>query len=618
MKILDKINSSDDIKKLSLKELNCLADEIRTFLIENVSKTGGHLASNLGTVELTLALNRVFDPKTDRIVWDVGHQAYTHKIINGRKNKFSTLRQEGGISGFPKTAESITDAFETGHSSTSVSAALGFAAANRLCGGKAHSIAVIGDGAFTGGLAFEGINNAAEQKLPLIVILNDNGMAISKNIGGISKYLQKVRNDTAYFKIKTFLRNRLDSSPKLGRKIVNFTRGIRDIVKKLTLDKELFENLGLKYYGPVDGHDIKSLISVLTYAKTKSEPLLIHVKTVKGKGYSLAEKKPDDFHGVGCFDPETGEAITKNNALSYSALFGREIIKQGEKNKKLVCITAAMPQGTGLCGFAQKFPPRFFDCGIAEEHSVTFAAALAASGLIPVFAVYSTFLQRAYDQILHDAALTGRHIVLCIDRAGIVGRDGETHQGVYDLSYLSHIPNMVIMAPSGRTQFAEMLDFALNVCRCPVAIRYPRADAKDFYKPAAPLELGMAETVKDGSEVLIVSIGTVIAEALGAAKLLEKKNISAAVVDARFLKPFDSETVEKYAKKAKVVVSVEDNVLSGGLSEAVCKAAKKEVICFGLKDEPITQGSIEQIKKRYGITAKNIAKIIEEKLEQEN
>jgi len=617
MDILKQIKSSSDIKRIPLNKLDALAAEIRTFLIENVSKTGGHLASNLGTVELTLALCRVFDTEYDRIVWDVGHQSYTYKILTGRKDMFSTLRQFEGLSGFPKTTESLSDAFNTGHSSTSVSAALGFAAANHIKGEMRRSIAIIGDGALTGGLAFEAINNAAESKLPLIIILNDNGMAISENTGGLSRYLKKIRNDSLYFKIKSYLKGRLENSTSAGKTLVSTMRTIKNFVKKLTLDKELFETLGLKYYGPIDGHDIRSLIGALEYVKNSDKPLLVHVKTVKGKGYSPAEKSPNKFHGVGKFDPETGEALSLSKNDVYSDLFGKEIVKIASDNPSVLCITAAMPESTGLSEFAQKYPNRFFDCGIAEAHAVTFSAAIAQTGLIPVFAVYSTFLQRAYDQILHDAALTNQHIVLAIDRAGAVGPDGETHQGIYDLSYLSHIPNMLIMAPSGKTVFSQMLNMAVNECSSPVAVRYPRGEAFDLDIPIAPLEFGKADYITFGDtntfDAVIVSIGTVLKEAIAAAEILKKSCVSTVVIDARFSKPFDEETVKKFADKSKVVASVEDNVTLGGLSDTIRRTLERKILTFGYADEPLHQGKIDQLKEKYGITAQNIAdKILEE------
>ncbi len=611
MGMLEKIKSVSDLEGLSYKELNILAEEIRHFMIENISRTGGHLASNLGTVELTLSLYRVFNPEKDKIVWDVGHQAYTHKILTGRRDEFKTLRKLDGVSGFPRPDESPADVFQAGHASNSVSAALGFAEGIKLKGELCHAVAIIGDGALTGGLSYEGLNNAGGRKVPLIVVLNDNGMSISENVGGLSKYLKKFRNDTLYFKIKSGLKAVARVLPK-GDTLINILAGIKDYIKKITLGKGIFENLGFKYYGPVDGHDIRSLECVFEYVKNSNTPVLVHVKTKKGKGYQLAEENPDSFHGVSEFDAESGKILVKAEGETYSDVFGREIVRLAKKNKDIVCITAAMPQGTGLCEFSEKFPERFFDSGIAEEHSVTFASALSKEGLVPVFAVYSTFLQRAYDQILHDTALCKNHVVFAIDRAGAVGADGETHQGIYDLSYLSHIPGMVIMAPSGKTQMEKMLDFAVNRCNQPVAVRYPRGRAEDYYKSEEKIEMGRAEIVRDGNDVLIISIGTTLNEALCSAKILEERGISAKVIDARFLKPFDEELVLRESKGIKVVATIEDNVKIGGLSDAVMRTLGRKILTFGYEDRPLPHGTISELKSLNGITKENIADRIEE------
>ncbi len=611
MGMLEDIKSVSDLERLSYKELNILAEEIRRFMIENISKTGGHLASNLGTVEMTLALYRVFNPECDKIVWDVGHQAYTHKILTGRKDEFQTLRKLDGISGFPRPDESMVDVFQAGHASNSVSAALGFAEAIKLKGEECHAVAIIGDGALTGGLSYEGLNNAGGRKVPLVVVLNDNGMSISENVGGLSRYLKKFRNDTLYFKIKTGLKAFARVFPK-GDALINFLARVKDYIKKITLGKGIFENLGLKYYGPIDGHDIRSMECVFEYVKNSDTPVLVHVKTRKGKGYQIAEKNPDSFHGVSGFDAESGKLVEKTAGETYSDVFGERIIRLAEKNKDLVCITAAMPQGTGLWEFSQKFPERFFDSGIAEEHSVTFASALSKEGLVPVFAVYSTFLQRAYDQIMHDTALCKNHVIFAIDRAGAVGADGETHQGIYDLSYLSHIPNMVIMAPSGKTQMKKMLDFAVYNCSQPVAVRYPRGKAEDYYKSEEKIELGKAEIVKDGKDVLIISIGTVLKEALDSAEILEGRGISVKIVDARFLKPFDEELVLRESEGVKVIATIEDNVKLGGLSDVVRRTLERKVLAFGYEDKPLPHGTISELKSLNGITKENIADKIEE------
>lgn len=617
MGILENINSASDLKRIPQDKLPALTEEIREFIIDNVSKTGGHLASNLGTVELTIALLRIFDAEYDRIIWDVGHQSYTYKILTGRKDRFSSLRQAEGISGFPKTSESKADAFNTGHSSTSISLALGFAAVNKIKDVPKKSIAVIGDGALTGGLAFEAINNAAALKLPIIIILNDNGMSISENVGGISAHLKKIKNDNLYFKLKALINNNFENSSEFGRKTVSALRKTRDFVKKHTIGKELFENLGLKYYGPIDGHNISSLESVLNYVKNFDKPVLIHIKTTKGKGYLPAEENPGKFHGIGKFDKLTGDALSKKDFKTYSEIFGETIFDIAKTNQKVVAITAAMPESTGLSEFSKAYPDRFFDCGIAEEHAVTFSAAISEAGFTPVFAVYSTFLQRAYDEILHDVAINNKHVVFAIDRAGVVGEDGETHQGIYDLSYLSHIPNMTIMAPSGEKVFAEMLDMAINTFSGPVAIRYPRGAATDPDIDVPPLSFLKAETYlygeKDKAECVIISIGTVLKDAVAAAKILEKKGHSTIVVDARFLKPLDEETIKPLIDKAKAVACVEDNIILGGLSDSIRRISDKKVLAFGYEDEPVLQGSITQIKEKYGITSENIAeKIIEE------
>lgn len=616
MGILDNINSITDLKRIPEEKLSDLAGEIREFIIDNVSKTGGHLASNLGTVELTIALLRIFDAEHDRIIWDVGHQSYTYKILTGRKNAFQTLRQEGGISGFPKTCESDADAFNTGHSSTSISLALGFSAVNKITKGTKKSIAIIGDGALTGGLAFEAINNAAEKKLPLIIILNDNGMSISENVGGISAHLKKIKNDTLYFKLKTIIKKHFENSSELGKKIVSGLRRTKDFIKKHTIDKELFENLGLRYYGPIDGHDIHSLESVLNYVKDTTKPVLIHIKTTKGKGYLPAEENPGKFHGIGKFDKETGAELSKRDYKTYSEVFGDEILNIAKENEKIIAITAAMPDSTGLTKFSSLYPDRFFDCGIAEEHAVTFSAAVSEAGFTPVFAVYSTFLQRAYDEIIHDVAINNKHVVFAIDRAGAVGEDGETHQGIYDLSFLSHIPNMVIMAPSGKKVFTQMLDMAINKLDCPVAVRYPKGVSEnlDIHIPDVEFKKAAVYNNSDLNTCVIISIGTVLKESINASEILKEKGISACVVDARFLKPLDEETIKPLIENAKVIATVEDNITLGGLSDSIRRISNKEILSFGYKDEPVLQGSIKQIKEKYGITSENIAKKIIEEL----
>ncbi len=611
-KLLDEINSSDDVKKLNIPELKILAEEIREFLIDSISKHGGHLSSNLGTVELTLALHKVFDFSSDKIVWDVGHQAYTHKIITERRNRFSTLRQKDGISGFPKTDENPADAFNTGHSSTSVSAALGFAQGFKMSGVSSHSVAVIGDGALTGGMAYEALNHAGSSKLPLIVILNDNGMSISENVGGLSQHLRKATSHSKYINLKAVVTNFLKSLPVIGEPFIKLAHISKRFLKKILLQKKLFENMGLEYLGPIDGHNLKELISIITYAKKLDKPVIVHVSTQKGKGYQPSEEQPSLFHGVGHFDPETGN-VSACDEGTYSDTFGRELAKLAETNEKIVGITAAMPLGTGMSEFAEKFPERFFDVGIAEQHAVTFSAAMAKSGYTPVFAVYSTFLQRGYDQILHDVALQNLHVVFAIDRAGAAGSDGETHQGIYDLSYLSHIPNMTILAPSSCEELKEMLNFAVNECTGPVAIRYPKG--KDSLNPTSiePIVLGGGIVERSGSDVLIVALGSEVAESLKAAEILEKSGISAEVMNARFLKPFDEKLFEASAKGKKLIAISEDNVCIGGLSSIVRKLHAGKILEFSFPDRPLIQGTIAEQKALAGIDAESIAqKIIAE------
>ncbi len=590
---LDDINSSDDVKKLNIPELKILAEEIRNFLVDNISKHGGHLSSNLGTVELTLALHKVFDFSFDKIVWDVGHQCYTHKILTGRRDSFSTLRQKDGISGFPKTEESETDAFNTGHASTSVSAALGFAKAFELEKSSAHAVAVIGDGALTGGMAYEALNHAGSTNTPLIVILNDNGMSISENVGGLSQYLRKATSRSRYIGTKAAVNRFLKNLPVVGEPFRKLIHKGKRILKKSLLQKKLFENMGLEYLGPIDGHDLKELITLINYAKSLKRPVIIHILTQKGKGYTPSEENPSLYHGIGKFNPETGEC-TCENCETFSSVFGDEITRLAETNPKLVAVTAAMPLGTGLDKFAQRFPNRFFDVGIAEQHAVTFSAAMSKAGFVPVFAVYSSFLQRGYDQILHDVALQNLHTIFAIDRAGASGNDGETHQGIYDLSYLSHIPNMTILAPSSCIELKKMLDFSVNLCEGPVAIRYPKGECPRKEHNCPPVTMGKGIMEKDGSQLLLVALGSQVSVALEVAKRLEESGISAAVMNARFLKPFDKALFLKAQEGKTLVATLEDNVCFGGLADTVRKYATLPVAEFSFPDEPLAQGSVSE------------------------
>ena len=615
-KTLDKVNNIDDLKKLDKSELPNLASDIRAFLIENVSKTGGHLAPNLGVVELTIALHYVFNSPADKIIFDVGHQCYVHKILTGRKNKFSTLRKLNGISGFPKTRESKHDIFNTGHSSTSISSALGIATANKLNGKNDFAIAVIGDGALTGGLAFEGLNNAKIDDTNLIVILNDNQMSISPSVGNLSNYLNQMRSNSLYTNSKAKIKNILERIPLIGNAIIHLVENSKNALRHALLPNSvMFEQFGFTYLGPIDGHNLNDLTKILERAKSVRKPVLIHIVTKKGKGYKPAEDRPDVFHGVGKFDVESGK-INTSSSLSYSKRFGDELIKNAKSNDKIVAITAAMPKSTGLYEFSKEFPNRFFDVGIAEEHAVSFASGLASQGFIPFFAVYSTFLQRAYDEIIHDIALQNAHVVLAIDRAGIVGADGETHHGIYDLSYLSHIPNMTIMAPKDGNELAKMMDFAINY-NGPVAIRYSRDGYADSLTDVAEceIELGKAEILHTGKDLTIVAIGKTVATALEVSKILKKKKISAEVINVRFLKPLDSDTIMNSLRKTKRIITIEDNVITGGLASAIQNLIinEKDILFkkfFAYPDEFIKHGSTSEIEDEFGLSSEKIAKKI--------
>lgn len=610
-KYLDKINNTKDLKKLKIKELPDLCNDIRNFLVDNISKTGGHLASNLGIVELTVALHYIFNSPEDKIIYDVGHQCYVHKILTGRKNEFNTLRKLNGLSGFPKPVESIHDVFNTGHSSTSISSALGIAVANKLEKNNNYSIAVIGDGALTGGLAFEALNNATIKNTNLIVILNDNNMSISKSVGNLSSYLNKIRSNKIYRKTKSKLKNILRHIPYLGKIIIKTIEWIKNGLKQILLPKStLFEYFGFSYLGPIDGHNIEDLIEFTERAKIINKPVLLHVVTEKGKGYKPAQNNPDEFHGIGAFDKSTGIA-TKKTEESYSNTFGKVVLSLANKNEKIVAITAAMPDGTGLKQFSRKYPDRFFDVGIAEEHAVTFASGLAKQNYIPIFAVYSTFLQRAYDQIIHDVALQNLHVILAIDRAGIVGADGETHHGIFDLSYLSHIPNLTILAPKDGIELRQMIKFAV-LHNGPIAIRYPRDGyIEELTKPTKIL-YGKSEILKEGNDITIVALGKTVKTALEVSKELEKVNISAEIINARFLKPLDSETILNSITKTKKIITIEDNILDGGLATAIQKILrnKPEIKSkfIGYPTKFIQQGTSKEIEKIYGLDVEAITK----------
>jgi 1-deoxy-D-xylulose-5-phosphate synthase len=608
--LLDKINFPGDIKKLNLVQLEQLAEEIRHFLVEKVSVTGGHLASNLGVVELTLALHKVFDLPKDKIVWDVGHQAYVHKILTGRKEGFDTLRQLNGISGFPKSCESEYDCFNTGHSSTSISAALGMAKARDILKEQYSVVAVIGDGALTGGMAFEALNDAGRSPNNLIIILNDNEMSISKNVGGFSKYLSKIRTQPIYFKAKDDFNSFLNSIPAIGQSAARALDRAKGTIKYMVMPGVIFEEIGLKYLGPIDGHDINELQDVLTRAKRLKGPVLIHVRTQKGKGYRFAEKKPQDFHGISPFEIETGE-VKNNNGPTYSDVFGNKMIDLAQREPRIAAITAAMPLGTGLEDFAKKFPERFFDVGIAEQHAVTFAAGLAKAGIKPVAAIYSTFLQRSYDQIVHDVALQNLHVVLAVDRAGIVGEDGETHQGLYDLSFLNHIPNMTVSAPCDYEEFERLLEFAVLKYDGPIAIRYPRGTGSEHLTETPEIQYGKGVRLITGNDVSIIAAGRMVETALKVAELLKTRGVSAEVINARFIKPLDARLILESAVKTGAVATLEDNTIKGGFGCGVLELLntngfKIKTGIFGFPDIPIIQGSRKCLYEKYGLDAESV------------
>ena len=601
--MLKDINSPDDIKSLSDSELETLAFEIRKYLIESVSKTGGHLASSLGVVELTLALHSVFDFSKDRLIWDVGHQSYVHKILTGRLKNFSTLRQFGGISGFPKTSESIYDAFNTGHASTSVSAALGMARARDLKGEDFDIVSVFGDGALTGGMMFEALNDAGHSKSKVIMILNDNNMSISQNVGGLARYLQKLRIKPEYFKSKDFIEELLTRLPLVSSRAKSTAQRAKNALRRKVIPTTLFDNLGLNYIGPVDGHDITALKTILERAKKSDKSSFIHIRTVKGKGYRPAELNPQVYHGISATQSESG---------NYAKAFGKSILELAKNNERVVAITAAMPFNTGLSEFAKVFKKRYFDVGIAEEHAVTMAAGLAMGGFIPVVPIYSTFFQRAYDQILHDVCLQNLHVVLCVDHAGNVGEDGETHHGMYDISFLSHMPNMTILSPSSFSEFSAMLDYAVNSHNGPIAIRFPKGSVQ--FK-SVPFEFGRANVLSNGGDFAIISTGRM----LKTAKAVSEHFNGATLISVPTIKPLDKETIINAIKGKKFVVSIEDGAVSGGLGSLISYELSKKgvsvpIIPFGFPDVPIIHGTCAEVDKYYGLDADSIIKRIEDRL----
>lgn len=609
-KLLESINSPKDLKKLDKKELTSLAAELRQVLLEVISKNGGHLASNLGVVELTLALHTVYDSPRDKIIWDVGHQCYVHKLLTGRWREFSSLRRFGGLSGFPKPSESPHDIVETGHSSTSISTAMGMALARDLDKDNYSVVAVIGDGSLGGGMALEGLNNAGAHQLRLTVILNDNEMSISKNVGSLSSYLSRVRTDPKYTRLAADIRTVLRKIPAVGGTLYNAAERVKSSIKYLLVKGMLFEEMGFTYLGPIDGHNIESLQKVLQKAKNYNGPVLIHVVTKKGKGYPPAEAEPAKFHGVGPFN--ISEGITLASDKTYTDIFSEKIIALGKQDKRLIAITAAMPDGTGLVDFAKEFPHRFFDVGIAEQHAVTMAAGFARSGYRPLVAIYSTFLQRAYDQIVHDVCLPGLPVILAIDRAGLVGDDGETHQGVFDIAMLRHIPNMTILMPKDYAEFREMLDFCL-AHNGPIAIRYPRgkALALPVTLSGTPLQLGKGEILRDGRDIALLGLGSTLAPALQAHSILHNRGISAAVVNLRFVKPLDNELIKHIANRCGRLIIIEEHVNQGGLGGAVLEACSAcglspKTHLMGIDDMFVPHGDREELLKLCKLTAEEI------------
>lgn len=615
--VLEKINQVGDIKQIPPEEYDTLAEEIRHFLVEKISRSGGHLASNLGVVELTMALHLCFDFPKDKVVWDVGHQSYTHKLLTGRKSGFDELRKYGGMSGFPKRKESDCDCFDTGHSSTSISAGIGLVAARDLQDGDEHVISVIGDGALTGGMAYEALNNASRLKRNFIIILNDNNMSIAENVGGMSEYLNGLRTNEAYTNFKTGVEQSLSRIPG-GSHLANQLKKTKSGIKQLFIPGMLFENMGITYLGPVDGHDIGKLQDILNKAKKVKGAVLVHVLTRKGNGYVPAERHPARFHGAEPFDIETGLPLNKKKKANYQDVFSTCMVKLGQRNEKVVAITAAMPDGTGLKRFKNIYPDRFFDVGIAEGHAVTFAAGLAAGGMRPIFAVYSSFLQRAYDQVLHDVCIQNLPVVFAIDRAGLVGSDGETHQGIFDLSYLSSIPNMHIMAPKNKWELSDMLKYAVEFDG-PIALRYPRGEAYDGLKEyRRPIEYGKSEVIYEEEDIALLAVGNMVKIAEQVRKNLKEIGYSCTLVNARFVKPIDTEVLEMLSADHKLLVTMEENVRSGGYGEKVMDYVVEQelpvkLLNISLPDEYVEHGNVSLLYEEVGIDAQTVTKRIIEK-----
>ena len=616
--ILETIEKENDIKKVSPENWNLLAEEIRQFLINKISVTGGHLGSNLGAVELTMALHLSLNLPEDKIVWDVGHQSYTHKILTGRKAGFENLRKYGGMSGFPKRKESDCDCFDTGHSSTSISAGLGLVKARDIMHQDHTVVSVIGDGSLTGGMAYEALNNAARMKSNFIIVLNDNNMSISENVGGVSKYLNNIRTADKYLDLKEGIYNSLKET-RIGDPIVESIRRAKSSVKQLVIPGMFFEDMGITYLGPVDGHNIPAMLKVFKEAKRVKSAVLVHVITHKGKGFIPAERHPARFHGAEPFDIETGLPLKQKTKSNYTDVFSTVMCKQGDRNDKIVAITAAMPDGTGLKRFHNMYPDRFFDVGIAEEHAVTFAAGLAAGGLQPVVAIYSSFLQRAYDQILHDVCIQNLPVVFAIDRAGLVGSDGETHQGIFYLSYLSSIPNMHIMAPKNKWELSDMLKFAIDF-QGPIALRYPRGEAFDGLREhREPIILGMGEWIYHEKDIVLVAVGSMVKTALAVREALQLKGYACSIINARFVKPIDTEILNEAVKDHSLIVTMEENVASGGFGEKVREYLDESgyqgsLLTISIPDEYVEHGNVDILREEVGIDAYSIQRRIEEVL----
>ena len=615
--LLETIEKENDIKKIPLEQMPVLAQEIRDFLLESLSKTGGHLASNLGAVELTMALHYVFSLPKDKIIWDVGHQSYTHKILTGRKDGFKNLRQYGGLSGFPKREESPCDAYDTGHSSTSISAGVGYVCASKVSGEEYHVVSVIGDGALTGGMAYEALNNAANLNKNFVIVLNDNKMSISENVGGISSYLSNLRTAESYTDLKSEVKKTLNKVPGIGPAVVQRIHKTKDSIKQLMIPGMFFEDMGIKYLGPVNGHDFGRMIQIFQEAKKVNGPVLVHVQTEKGRGYEPARKHPARFHGTSAFDLEHGIPLKTGGKANYTDIFSTVMLKLADRVPNLVALTAAMPDGTGLKRFRNRFPQRFFDVGIAEEHAVACAAGMALGGMIPVVAIYSSFLQRAVDQIIEDVCLQNLHVIFAIDRAGLVGSDGETHQGCFDLSYLSMIPNMTVLAPKNKWELSDMLKFAVRY-QGPIAIRYPRGEAYDGLEEyREPMVYGKSELIFEGEETALLSVGSMVETAVEVREKLKADKINATLVNARFIKPLDTKILDRLALKHKKIVTMEENVKNGGFGMAVSEYMQEyhpevRVQIIALPDAFIAHGNPKLLKAKAGINADSIYGAIKE------